>query len=593
MVCAATRYRVCHWIGLWALAWLCLWSSPGQGAEVPVVELTGVAGGIPLVGRTGLLVDAQGGLDIATVRTPTVDARFTVPTQLVQQSGLDGHVRWFKFRLRHADGAGLWLIDSNLSAVRHIQAFGPFDAQGQALAAPMDIGLLSPFAQSTLGGNRAVFRFALERPGDYTLYLRVASEFPENFAFTAWNAAEFGQAEQGWSLFHGICYGILVAMVVTNLVLLLVFRDSMYSHNFLASVFALLTLTAINGHLGRYFLPEARAWLPYILAAVIPLWVTFAGLFTLRFLALEKYAPRLTWWVRRLLVLGPVAAVLGLAGQFHLSLPLTQCVGVSVPCLMLLGGMIVLRRGGAPARWYFAGLTLLDLSAVGTVLNNYGVLKLSFPYLPLQMGAVVETLVFAIAIGSRILRIHQLNGELGLRTQQLSVAAHTDPLTGIYNRAGWTQHAPRVMAHGGSAAVLLIDLDHFKPVNDQYGHAAGDEVLCSVAKRLDTELRGRGIVARLGGDEFAVLLSGTQDPGKLAVQAQNLILLISQPVPYQGQLLQVAASVGIACYPKDGATLPDLMGAADRAMYHVKQRGRAGHAFVADVAAAAPLPVAA
>ncbi|WP_367849168.1 diguanylate cyclase [Rhodoferax sp. WC2427] len=569
---------------------MCLWSSAARAAEVPTVVLTSAATGVSLVGRTGVLVDTQGDMDIASVRTTAVDALFAVPGKLIQQAGLDGHARWFKFQLRQTGEEGAWLIDSNQSAAREIQVFGPFDAQGRALAAPVDIGFLSASAMSSLGGNRAVYRFSLEQPGDYTVYLRVASYFPEYFAFTVWDAAVFGQAEQGWSLFHGICYGFLLAMVATNLVLLLVFRDAMYSHNFLASMFALLTLTAINGHLARYLLPGARSWVPYILSAAIPLWVTFAGLFSLRFLALEEHARRLDQWTRRVLVLGPVAAVLALMGWFPLSLLLTQAIGLFVPCLMWWGGFVVLRRGGPPARWYFAGLTLLDLSAVGTVLNIYGVLKLSFPYLLLQLGAVVETLVFAIAIGSRILRIHRLNGELGLRTQQLSAAAHTDALTGIYNRAGWTQHAPQLIAHAGSSALLLIDLDHFKPVNDQFGHAAGDAVLCSVAKRLGTEVRGRGIVARLGGDEFVVLLSGRLDRKQLVLQAQNLILLISQPVPYQGQLLNVGASVGIARYPKDGAALPELMNAADRAMYYVKERGRAGFAFMEDVKAAASMP---
>lgn len=590
MVFSATWYGVRRWMGLWVLALLCVCGTV-RADEVPVVALQEGSGGISLVGRTGFLVDEQGSLDIASVRSPTVDARFTLPSRLIQYSGLDKHTRWFKLRLRQTNGAGAWLIDSNQSVTRNMQAFGPFDALGRALAAPVDIGFLSASNHSSLGGNRAVFRFNLDRPGDYTVYLRVESDFPEYFVFTAWSAAEFGQAEQGWSVFHGICYGFLLAMVTTNLVLLFVFREPMYSHNFLASVFALLTLSAINGHLGRYLLPETRAWLPYVLATAMPMWVSFAGLFTVRFLELEKYAPRLAWRIRRVLVLGPVAVVFGWMGQFSLWLPLTQCIGVLVPCLMLWAGVVVLRRGGAPARWFFAGLTLLGLSAVGTTLNNYGVLHLTSPYLLLQMGAVVEILVFAIAIGSRILRLHRLNGELGLRTQQLSAAAHTDPLTGIYNRAGWTQHAPRVIANGGGGAVLLIDLDHFKPVNDHHGHAAGDAVLCSVAKRLDTEARGQGLVARLGGDEFVVLLSDTHDRRRLAQLAENLILLISQPVPYQGQLLQVGASVGIACYPKDGVALPELMNAADRAMYHVKARGRAGYAFMADVKAAGPLPV--
>ncbi|XGA69625.1 GGDEF domain-containing protein [Duganella sp. BuS-21] len=182
-------------------------------------------------------------------------------------------------------------------------------------------------------------------------------------------------------------------------------------------------------------------------------------------------------------------------------------------------------------------------------------------------------------MGSRIRGIRQQNGELSQRAVRLAKTARTDPLTGVYNRAGWAHHAAQVLERSDGVALLLIDLDKFKPVNDQYGHAAGDQVLKKVAERLRTEIDTHGIVARLGGDEFVILVEQPGDSQALAAQASKLIELISQPVPYDGHALRISASIGIARAPQDGTDLGMLMQAADRAMYAIKENGRAGHGF--------------
>ena len=550
---------------------------------MPLVVLSQAADGISLVGKVGYLEDTDGSLGIEQVRTPAVDARFAVPAATIQQSGMDRHARWFKIRLHQDSARGSWLIDTSTTGLSHFSAYGPFDAAGNALAAPWVRSLTEAPTEPSLEGDRFAYRFPLDRPGDYTVYLRTQSDFPEYHRFSVWDTVQFGQAEQGRSLFNGICYGLLVGMLVINLMLLYVFREALYIYNFYACLFAMGTLLTLNGHAGRYLLAGARAWVPNAIGAMPPLWIAFATLFGLSFLELSRYAPRLA---RSLLVTLPVCAValgLALVGQLGWSLVLTQTVAVVAPVLMFTGAVLAWRSGFQPAAWYITGLSLLFVASISTTLNKFGVLNLPYRYEALQMGIVVEIMVFVVALGSRIRRIRELNGELGQRTQQLTRAGQTDPLTGLFNRAGWTHNGPRVLAQGGQAALLLIDLDHFKPVNDTHGHAAGDRVLVAVARRLLAGVRAHGIVSRLGGDEFVVLLSNVPSLEALATHAQRLIRRISQPVVYNGIVLKVGASVGIACYPSGGDNLTVLMHAADRAMYCAKERGRAGYAFSADV----------
>ena len=124
----------------------------------------------------------------------------------------------------------------------------------------------------------------------------------------------------------------------------------------------------------------------------------------------------------------------------------------------------------------------------------------------------------------------------------------------------------------------MLDIDHFKRVNDTYGHLAGDAVLRAVAARLQAHIRAGDIVARLGGDEFVVLLAAPRSDADLEVLALRLGAAVRQPVEFHGQALTVGASTGIARSPRDGRTLTELMRSADQAMYQAKQSG-SGHAF--------------
>jgi len=127
-------------------------------------------------------------------------------------------------------------------------------------------------------------------------------------------------------------------------------------------------------------------------------------------------------------------------------------------------------------------------------------------------------------------------------------------------------------------AVLGIDLDGFKRVNDQYGHAAGDAVLRELATRLKAELRGRDTVARVGGDEFLAILVSVDSDESISPLLVRLVRALSRPVPWKGKPLHVGASIGVAFYPGQGSDADTLIQRADEAMYSAKRQG--GHRYV-------------
>ena len=155
--------------------------------------------------------------------------------------------------------------------------------------------------------------------------------------------------------------------------------------------------------------------------------------------------------------------------------------------------------------------------------------------------------------------------------------AHHDTLTGLANRRRFNEAlAERFAArHGEDAfALLVLDLDRFKPVNDTFGHGMGDALLCRVAHRLERATRDDDLVVRLGGDEFAILKGGGTELAEIQALAERVIDLLGRPFLIDGHVLNIGASVGIALAPGDGTTPEQLMGSADLALYGAKEDGR-------------------
>src|SRR3954451_14523235 len=167
--------------------------------------------------------------------------------------------------------------------------------------------------------------------------------------------------------------------------------------------------------------------------------------------------------------------------------------------------------------------------------------------------------------------------------RRLEFLAHHDTLTGLPNRAMFSERAREAVAHARrhqkTAALLFIDLDNFKTVNDTLGHDIGDALLKVISSRLRASVRGDDFIARIGGDEFCVLLQDIADPREAASVAQKLLHELNKPYRIGEHQVSSGASIGIACVPQDGDDVATLLRLADLAMYRAKELGRNGYQF--------------
>jgi len=162
--------------------------------------------------------------------------------------------------------------------------------------------------------------------------------------------------------------------------------------------------------------------------------------------------------------------------------------------------------------------------------------------------------------------------------EQIEFHAYHDVLTNLPNRKLFNdrlmQNVTRARRSGRSVAVMFVDLDHFKTINDTLGHEAGDELLLEMSRRLRDCVRDDDTVARLGGDEFTIILAELRHPEDAAGVAEKIIRNVQEPMTIAGATVEVSASIGIALYPEDGADPETLLRNADSAMYRAKEAGR-------------------
>ena len=162
--------------------------------------------------------------------------------------------------------------------------------------------------------------------------------------------------------------------------------------------------------------------------------------------------------------------------------------------------------------------------------------------------------------------------------EEIKHMAMSDPLTGLANRNRYNQRLQETVNQASRFnthfALMQIDLDKFKPVNDTYGHPVGDALLQHVAKILLSSCRDVDTVARLGGDEFSIILNGINRPEDVTVSAERIIEKLSHPIMIEHHDIKIGASIGISYYPDDSEDTEELFGMADKALYSSKQEGR-------------------
>ena len=567
-----------------------------------------------------LLEDRGALLSIADLDTPDVQARFK-PANGKASVGQSPSPWWIKVTLQRSAGApARWWLEVASVTLKDLRLYLPDDQGGWHERQSAEI---TSFAE---GRDHPYRRILLRLPElseqtPLTFYLRTYDPAGNAFPLKAWQLDDIRTLATWENLFLGLVYGVIFAMLLYNLFIFFSLRDTAYFWYVLTTTGALLMILAMTGHGFQYLWPSGPVpfWLDRI--SIPALWGFSACRFTQTLLQTRRYVP----WAHHLLTLALVLYVLAVVSNaFGL-----RAIGAWIFVVLALTAIPASlwssfrrwRQGYFPALLYLGGFGMILGSVNLLLLRATGVIQPApwnsyvFP-----VAVAAESIMFSFALAYRIqllkneaadalqradrektarlaqmqasaddlqvavtLRTAELaeaNQRLSERERELEKAAYHDSLTELPNRRYLIERVEPALAdaerRGESLALLLIDLDHFKPINDSHGHDAGDLMLRTIAQRLREQVRTNDLVARLGGDEFALLVSGPDAEGKAREIAERLLRELALPVSYRDLQLSVSISIGAALYPQHGEQFATLYKAADEALYQAKQQGRSG-----------------
>ncbi|MGV8943635.1 sensor domain-containing diguanylate cyclase [Thermomonas sp.] len=462
-------------------------------------------------------------------------------------------------------------------------------------------------------GNRYVryrhpnFRLDLPVGQPVEILLRVQSQSSMQVPLVLYTPPAFAEVLRDAQFSTGLYYGIVLALLIYNLVLWLMLRDAGYFWYLLHVAAFGLVLFTLNGYGFEYLWPQ---W-PWMADAAVPLSICLAligmQLFARSYLDLKD-----RWPLGNTISLGisaffAVLAVISTQVEYHLVTPLASKAVLIGVLWIIVATLVMLRDDYRPARvfllaWalFLAGTTMFTLLAFGLVPRNFWTLN------GVQIGSALEMLLLSLALGSRYanlrvenIRIVQQSNEqlersvidrtkqlrttmaqLGEANVQLREYSQRDPLTGVYNRRHFRQALEQELlarhANGKPLALLLLDLDHFKQINDRYGHLAGDDCLRQAALCLEDIVGARGgMVARFGGEEFVAVLPATNAKDALQLAEVIRLRIHQTPVVTHNHSIRMSTSIGVHTVDASRETVPEeVIRIADEALYRAKDDGR-------------------
>jgi diguanylate cyclase (GGDEF)-like protein len=414
-------------------------------------------------------------------------------------------------------------------------------------------------------------------------------------------------------------FGMLLALGLYNLLLYWSLRERIYLTYF--AFVASLTIGQVSMlGLGNQFLwPNSPYWGNIALPVGYCLTGFFGAAFVRQFLVTKRNVPQLEIIFLLLQIGFVMSAIAPAMGFYSFSGIAVALLGVSFTALAVVSGFVAVKRRQPGARLFLAAWSLFLLGVAMLGFRTLGWLPTNFvTSYGMEMGSVTEMLLLSFALADRIhvlkkdkeaaqrevLRSKELAMEalvkseklleyrVNLRTAELDQVnnllrksettqrelARHDALTGLGNRIYLQHQLELVKARsdrsGSAFALMVLDLDHFKPVNDNYGHAIGDELLIGISRRLEECVRITDIVARIGGDEFVVVIEAIADSQQATEFGKNIVENLCRPFELDGHGITVGASIGTSIYPTDTTDLVKLFSMADQAMYVAKQTNK-------------------
>lgn len=409
-------------------------------------------------------------------------------------------------------------------------------------------------------------------PGLTDFYLRVETPDPLVLPIRLLSPAQTEVVQRQRSYGYGLLYGFLLALIAYNATLYFGLRESSYrDYSLYLGSFVLLNLS-YTGHGYAWLWWQYPALQQYIILVLMVSSSCLGLMFASGFLRLRQHAPIVHRLVQWLSLTGLAAISLTVLLQSQKTAATIAFLFVLLFSMTMVSlGVLAVRNGWVAGR-YFLGAALSAMLGISiTALSVW----LGLPYTEVGFhaggwGVVIEGLLLALALAYRV-RQHQ---QARIDAEQL---ARLDSLTGLLNRRAFMQHAAAswstAQRNQRPLAVIMMDLDFFKAINDTHGHATGDDVLVAASTLLAEACRSGDLAARWGGEEFVVLLPETDAPQAMALAERLLRKILAQRLHKGGKAIKISASFGVAQLSNQ-QTLEALIAESDQWLYVAKESGR-------------------
>lgn len=477
-----------------------------------------------------------------------------------------------------------------------------------------------PVNQWPLASRKPAFPIMFHPGEAVTLYVRGESHAALAMSVNLMTQQAYAKSDTRTLVVLSLYYGMLIALGSYNLLLFIGLRQRIFLL-YASFVFTFaLAASSMNGIGPLLLWPDITHASDRVVPTGYSIAATLALMFARRFLNLATHAPRWDKFVLSAIAVWGACVVATWFTDIPLAFKIMSIQAVLTTISLLTVGIAAVRLKIPAAKIFVLAWSLLLVGTSLLSIRNAGLLPSNFfTVYSMQIGSAVEMLLLSFALVAKFndlkrqkekaqadlvntlieqekvleTRVAARTAELEQAKSQLEMHVTVDSLTGILNRRGLNRYFETLKSRASSAddtaIVVLIDLDEFKPVNDQYGHEAGDMLLQTLAQRMRSRLPEHAGLGRLGGDEFVALFAGQTGRTKHELEQIGVQLLaaISEPIALHSDVVvHVQASIGVSLCTIAPHSFATALRAADTAMYDIKHNGKNGVVVVSDV----PIP---
>ncbi len=377
---------------------------------------------------------------------------------------------------------------------------------------------------------------------------------------------------------YGFMYGFLFALMIYNVMLYLGLKDARYIlYSLYLGMFLLMNIS-YTGHGFEWLWPTNPHWEQWSIPIFMTLYGASGLLFALRFLDIRKHFPRLCQVVPSYLGLVGILMLLTILfdSQYAALLLAFGFVFLFIGIMLFLG-VITLRTGEKSSRYFLLATFSAMVGAFITTLANWGAIPFNtWTFRAVDLGMLIDATLLALALTYQF----KIGQEAMFHAEQMAML---DPLTGINNRRAFRDKATPVwniaQRQDRDLSIIMFDLDHFKLINDKYGHACGDKALIATADILKASSRTQDVIARWGGEEFILLLPETGCPDAILIAKRLRADIAALRLHHENHEIRMTASFGVGQRDPQHQSLDALISTADNFLYQAKDdgRNRVGH----------------